>query len=410
MWLSWRIIGATCLGVVVGLASHALIKDAALRAELTGALGTINTVFIRSIKMIVAPLVLSSLMAGIGRMGGEVTAARIAVRALLWFLAASCAAILIAFLVVTSFGPGVDLHLRVTTASAPRVVAMTASGFVTNLVPTSIFSALAENEILQIVVFAVIAGLVLHRVGDDATLILKLLDASTRLMLQMARVIVAFSPIAIFASVAVALAQQGGSIFAAYAAYLGEFYLCLGILWGAIILAGAAAMGRKRQWRLLIAIREPALLAFAATSMEVAYPTLLARLENAGVSNRIASFLLPLSYAFNLSGSLCYCVFATLFLAQAFDVKLSPFQITQLLLMILVASKGIANVPRSSILVVSSVLPYLGIPDSGLILILAIDYVLDMGRTATNLLGTAVAVTSVAKWERPSCELLVENT
>ena len=158
-------------------------------------------------------------------------------------------------------------------------------------------------------------------------------------------------------------------------------------------------LGVARQKTLMKAIREPALIALATTSSESAYPVLLYKLEQIGVSNRIASFVLPLGYSFNLIGSMCYCIFAALFVAQAYDITLSPGQIAQLLFLIFIASKGIANVPRASLVVVVSLLPYFHLPEAGALLILGVDHFMDMGRTCTNTVATAIAAASVAKWE-----------
>jgi Na+/H+-dicarboxylate symporter len=207
------------------------------------------------------------------------------------------------------------------------------------------------------------------------------------------------APIAVFAAVALALAQGGVDIIGKYASYVGGFYLALALLWLALMAAGIAVLGAARQKTLMIAIREPALIALATTSSESAYPVLLYRLEQIGVSNRIASFVLPLGYSFNLIGSMCYCTFAALFVAQAYDIALTPGQIAQLLFLIFVASKGIANVPRASLVVVVSLLPYFHLPEAGALLILGVDHFLDMGRTCTNTVATAIAAASVAKWE-----------
>jgi Na+/H+-dicarboxylate symporter len=218
-------------------------------------------------------------------------------------------------------------------------------------------------------------------------------------MLKMTSYVMALAPLAVFAALAQSLTEHGLGIVGTYAAYVGGFYVALALLWAAMIAAGAALLGGRRQWGLLKAVREPALIALSTTSSEAAYPTLLAKLEAFGVPNRIASFVLPLGYSFNLDGSMCYCIFAALFVAQAYGVQLSGGEIAQLMLLLFVTSKGIASVPRGSLLVVAATLPYFRIPEAGVALILAVDHFLDMGRTATNTVGNSIAAAIVAKWE-----------
>jgi Na+/H+-dicarboxylate symporter len=258
---------------------------------------------------------------------------------------------------------------------------------------------MARNEVLQIVVFSIVAGVALTRLGEKGKQLLVITEQLANLVLQMAMFVMNLAPIAVFAAVAAALLTNGTEIITRYAAYVGGFFLALALLWGALMIAGAAVLGAKGLKILMKAIREPALIALATTSSESAYPVLLYKLEQIGVSNRIASFVLPLGYSFNLIGSMCYCTFAALFVAQAFDVPLTPGQVAQLLFLIFIASKGIANVPRASLVVVVSLLPYFHLPDAGALLILGVDHFLDMGRTCTNTVATAIAAASVGKWE-----------
>jgi Na+/H+-dicarboxylate symporter len=296
----------------------------------------------------------------------------------------------------------VGLHLAANTGGAGaglKAPPLTLTGFLTNLVPTSIADAMARNEVLQIVVFALIAGIALTKLGEKGKQLLAITEQLANLVLQMAMFVMMLAPLAVFAAVASALAEGGVEMIGRYASYVGGFFLALALLWGALMVAGAAVLGTRGQKILMKAVREPALIALATTSSESAYPVLLYRLEQIGVSNRIASFVLPLGYSFNLIGSMCYCTFAALFVAQAFDVPLSAGQIAQLLFLIFVASKGIANVPRASLVVVVSLLPYFHLPDAGALLILGVDHFLDMGRTCTNTVATAIAAASVGSWE-----------
>jgi len=335
-------------------------------------------------------------------MGDAGDIGRVALKAMAWFIAGSVVARVIGLVMVELIAPGAGLHLKAgagEAAGALKAPPMTLGSFLTNLVPTSIFDAMARNEVLQIVVFSIVAGIALTRLGEKGRQLLVIIEQLANLVLQMAMFVMNLAPVAVFAAVAAALAANGTEIITKYAAYVGGFFLALALLWGALMAVGAAVLGIKGQKILMKAIREPAMIALATTSSESAYPVLLYKLEQIGVSNRIASFVLPLGYSFNLIGSMCYCTFAALFVSQAFDVPLSAGQVAQLLFLIFVASKGIANVPRASLVVVVSLLPYFHLPDAGALLILGVDHFLDMGRTCTNTVATAIAAASVGSWE-----------
>ena len=392
---------ATLLGAGFGLACHSLVHDPATAAAIAQGLGLVTTIFLRAVKMLIAPLVLATLISGVGRMGDAGDIGRVALRAMSWFIIASLVSLAIGLGMVEAIGPGVGLHLRAATgvAAGLKAAPMSVTAFLTNLVPTSIIDAMARNEVLQIVIFSLIAGIALSRLGEKGKHLLSVMEQLANLVLQMAMFVMNLAPVAVFAAVAATLAEGGVEIIGKYASYVGGFYLALALLWLALMAAGAAVLGVARQKMLMRAIREPALIALATTSSESAYPVLLYKLEQIGVSNRIASFVLPLGYSFNLIGSMCYCTFAALFVAQAYDVPLSGLQIAQLLFLVFVASKGIANVPRASLVVVVSLLPYFHLPEAGALLILGVDHFMDMGRTCTNTVATAIAAASVAKWE-----------
>ena len=400
--LTFLVFLATLLGALFGFACHSLIHDPATTAAILNGLGLVTTLFLRAVKMLIGPLVLATLVAGVGRMGDAGDIGRVALKAMTWFILGSLVALAIGLVMVELVAPGAGLHLRASAGEAAvalKAPPMTLIGFLTNLIPTSIFDALARNEVLQIVVFSIVAGIALSKMGEKGRHLLVTIEQLANLVLQMAMFVMNLAPVAVFAAVASALASNGTEIIAKYASYVGGFFLALALLWAALMVAGAVVLGVRGQKILMKAIREPALIALATTSSESAYPVLLYKLEQIGVSNSIASFVLPLGYSFNLIGSMCYCTFAALFVAQAFDVPLSGAEIAQLLFLIFVASKGIANVPRASLVVVVSLLPYFHLPDAGALLILGVDHFLDMGRTCTNTVATAIAAASVAKWE-----------
>ena len=404
---------ATLVGAVFGLAAHSLIHDPAQLAGLQQGLGLITTLFLRAVKMMIAPLVLVTLVSGVGRMGDAGDIGRVALKVMSWFIAASLVSLLLGLVMVEAIAPGAGLHLTTganAAAGGLKAPPTSLTLFLTNLVPTSIFDAMARNEVLQIVVFSLLAGVALTRLGEKGKQLLAITEQLANLMLQMAMFVMNIAPIAVFAAVASALAQGGIEVIGKYASYVGGFYLTLALLWAALMVAGAVVLGVTQQKALMKAIREPALIALATTSSESAYPVLLYKLEQIGVSNRIASFVLPLGYSFNLIGSMCYCIFAALFVAQAYDIALTPGQIAQLLFLIFIASKGIANVPRASLVVVVSLLPYFHLPEAGALLILGVDHFMDMGRTCTNTVATAIAAASVAKWEGDKVALALPAT
>ncbi len=394
----WVLV-AMLLGVVFGLACHALIADKATLGTITGGLGLLATIFLRAIRMIIAPLVFSTLLVGVGRIKDSATVGRIALQAMVWFVVASVAAILVALTMVELLQPGRGMDLTAASGAGPASAPLTLAGFVSHLVPVSIIEAMANNEILQIVVFALLAGVAVAHLGSKGEPILHLAEAVSQLMLKMTNYVMFLAPIAVFAAVAVALAEQGYEIILRYAGYVGGFYLALLVMWLLLMAAGAAILGVKRLKIIMTAIRQPALIAFTTASSEAVYPSLLAKLEANGVHNRIASLVLPLGYSFNLVGSMCYCTWAALFLVQAYDVSLTGFALVQLLFMLFILSKGIAGVPRAGILIVAAVLPYFHIPEAGIVLILGVDHFVDMGRTATNAVANGLAAASVAKWE-----------
>ncbi|MDB5449427.1 MAG: C4-dicarboxylate transporter [Phenylobacterium sp.] len=411
--LTGLVVLGMVLGLVFGVACHAFVHDPGTLKVITGGLELATTIFLRTIKMIIAPLVFATLVTGVARMGDSGAVGRVAGRALLWFLVASLVSLGIGLATVVVLHPGTGLHLQAASGAAAGLKAppLTAVGFVEHLIPTSIIDAMARNEVLQIVVFAVVAGVAIGNIGPAGRELLRMSEALSTAMLKMTTYVMYLAPIAVFAAVARALAEQGLEVVGTYASYVGGFYLALALLWAVMMAAGAAVLGPQRQWELIKTIRQPALIALSTTSSEAAYPVLLEKLEAFGVPNRIASFVLPLGYSFNLVGSMCYCTFAALFVAQAYDIQLSGAQIAQLLLLLFVTSKGIASVPRASLLVVASALPYFKIPDAGVLLILAVDHFLDMGRTATNTVGNSIAAASVAKWEGatiPAAEMAAE--
>ena len=399
--LTLFILLAMIAGIVVGYVLNRAIPDPAGIETITGYLSILTTLFLNLIKMIIAPLVFSTLVAGIAHMGDTAALGRIGARSLGWFVLASAVSLTLGLILVNLLQPGVGLDLALPAANASSGVSrgdFNLHEFITHLVPKSAIDALAKNEILQIVVFSVFFGVAMTAVGERAKPVLDGIEALAQIMLQITDYVMRAAPVAVFAAVASAIAVQGPSILATFGYFLGGFYLGLFLLWCLLIGAGILIAGPRG--RLLPKyIRAPALLAFSTASSEAAFPRTLEALDRIGVPRRIASFVMPLGYSFNLDGSMMYCTFATIFIAQAYGIQLTLGQELTMLLLLMVTSKGMAGVPRASLVVIAATLAFFNIPEAGLLLILAVDHFLDMGRSATNVVGNAVASLVVAKWE-----------
>ena len=387
------------LGIAVGLAGHAWLDAGQVKA-LTDALGLITFAFLRLIRMIIAPLVLSTLIVGIAHMEDAAAIGRVGARAIGWFMLASLVSLVLGLVMVHIFQPGVGLALPNGPAGAAPAAAatLTLTDFITHLIPRSIVEAMANNEILQIVVFACFLGTAIAATENRAPAILALAEQLATVMLKITGYVMRVAPLVVFAALASTVATQGAGVLLTYARFVGSFYLALLILW-TVLLAVAAVIRRGGTRPLLQAIREPVLLAFSTASSEAAYPRLLEELQRIGLPRRIVSFVLPLGYSFNLDGSTMYCTFATLFIAQAYGIDLTLGQQVTLLLIMMITSKGMAGVPRASLVVILAALPYFHIPEAGLLLVLAVDHLLDMGRSGTNIVGNAVACVVVDAWE-----------
>jgi Na+/H+-dicarboxylate symporter len=293
-----------------------------------------------------------------------------------------------------------------------KTSALNLKDFITHVFPKNFFEAMAANEILQILVFAVFFGLALgHLHNQTARSLVSTMEEVVHVMLKVTDYVMRFAPIGVFGAVAGIITTQGLGMLVVFGKLLMSFYIALAVLWLVLIAAGYFVLG-KEVFRLLKLVRSPMLLGFSTASSESAYPKLMEQLEKFGVKDRIIGFVLPLGYSFNLDGSMLYCAFAALFIGQAYGIDLSLGTQITMLLVLMISSKGVAGVPRSSLVVVAAVLPMFGLPEAGLLLILGIDHFLDMGRTATNVLGNAIATAVVAKWENgidPVNEALAET-
>lgn len=394
----WIIIGLI-LGIASGYIAYAYFPESS--AGYAEAASLLPTVFLRLIKMIIAPLVFATLVVGIAKMGDIATVGRVGGKALAWFISASLISLTLGLILVQIFEPGKAMQLTIPEASATSGVkadALSLSGFISHTVPTSVIDAMARNEILQIVVFSLFFGTAMAALGVRSKSVTEMLDAVAHIMLKVTGYVMLFAPLAVFGALASTVAKEGLGIIRVYGVFLGEFYVALAVLWIVLIVLGGFVIG-PRVLRLIKRIREPVILAFSTASSEAAYPKTLEELERFGCSNRVASFVLPVGYSFNLDGSMMYCTFAILFIAQVYGIDLTIGQQIVMVAILMLTSKGIAGVPRASLVVIAATLPQFGIPEAGMLLLLGIDHFLDMGRSATNVVGNSIATAVVSKWE-----------
>ena len=398
---SW-IVMAMILGIAVGYACNAWIGSIETRNLVAGYFAMGTDIFLRLIKMIIAPLIFGALVSGLAGMSDASTVGRIGGKAIAWFVMASLVSLSLGLLFANLLQPGVNTGLALPEASAAvalKTSSLNLKDFLTHVFPRNIFKSLANNEILQILVFSLFFGLALGRLRKrKAGLLAETIEQTVPVMLKVTGFVMNFAPLGVFCAVATAVTNQGLGVLLVFGKFLGSFYLALGALWLVLILAGYTVL-RGNVFGLLKAIREPILLGFSTASSEGAYPRLMEQLERHGIKERIVGFMLPLGYSFNLDGSMMYTTFLALFISQVYNLPMSLGEQILMLLVLMISSKGIAGVPRASLVVVAAVLPMFNLPAAGVLLILGADHFLDMGRTATNVLGNAIATAVVAKWE-----------
>lgn len=390
------------VGLLLGLvAGYALFASGADTTHWVEWFTLLTTVFLRLIKMIIAPLVFATLVVGIAKMGDVGTVGRVGLKAFFWFVGASLASLTLGLLLVNLFQPGVNSGITLPGAgetSGITTQSLSLMEFITHLIPTSITEAMTKNEILQIVVFSVLFGVACGAVGEKSKVLVDALEGTSYVMLKFTGIVMWFAPFAVFGAVASALARSGPQVLKTYGVFMAEFYVGIIVLWFVLFLAARFVIGRRASG-LFWAVREPTLLAFSTASSEAAYPKTLSALEKFGCSPKVASFVLPLGYSFNLDGSMMYCTFAVMFIAQVYGIELSAAQQMTMLLILMVTSKGMAGVPRASLVVIAATLSQFNIPEAGLLLLLGVDHFLDMARSATNVIGNSVATAVVSKWE-----------
>ncbi|MGZ3861890.1 MAG: dicarboxylate/amino acid:cation symporter [Bacteroidia bacterium] len=358
--------------------------------------------FLRLIKMIIAPLVFSVLVVGVAKIGDFKTVGRMGVKTLVYFTSATLIALALGLTIVNIFKPGEKIHVdmpEVGAESGIKANAQTAKNFISHIIPESVVDSMAHNEILPIVIFALFFGVAAASLGEGGHILVKFFDAVSHAMFKVTNYVMKMAPIGVFGAVTAVVIQQGPGVLKSYAYLISCFYGGL-LFFVFVVLFGICTLFKINFVKLFASIKEPVLLAFSTASSEAAMPKTIEALEGFGIRNRTVSFVLPLGYSFNLDGSIMYMTFATMFIAQMYGIHISFADQIQMMLILLITSKGMAGVPRASLVVIAGMLAMFHIPVEGLLLLLAVDQLLDMGRSATNVVGNAVASAIVDKWEK----------
>ena len=407
-FLTIYILLAMLLGAILGSIIHTYYPH--LAANFSKNIKLLATIFIRLVQMIIAPLVFTTLVVGIAKLGDIRAVGRIGGKALAWFFSASLVSLLIGMFWVNFLQPGVGLNLSdidVSTASdvTDKTQSFSIQNFIEHIIPKSIFEAMATNEILQIVIFSIFFGLAAAAIGDKVKPVISALDYTSHIILKMVNYVMKFAPIGVFGAIAAVFATKDISdLMLTYTKFFSSFLVGIASLWLVLLLVAFFFLG-KRLKTLLKRIVSPLVIAFGTTSSEAVFPKLTEELERFGVKDRIVSFMLPLGYSFNLDGSMMYMTFASIFIAQAYGIPLDIGTQFTMLLVLMLTSKGIAGVPRASLVVIAATCGMFNIPIEGIALILPIDHFCDMFRSATNVLGNSIATSVVGQWEDENKDL-----
>jgi Na+/H+-dicarboxylate symporter len=401
--LTLYIFIAMILGAIVGYYVYTSYPSET-RDTFSSNIKLLSTIFLRLVQMIIAPLVFSTLVVGIAKLGNIKAVGRVGGKALLWFITASLASLLLGMLLVNIFQPGASINLSTADVSGAKDLVgktqeFSLQNFVEHVFPVSVIDAMAQNQVLQIVVFSVLFGIATAAIGEKGKIIIKALDAVSHVVLKMVDYVMMVAPLGVLGAIAGVMATQGPQIFAFYAHYFFYFIIGILLLWLLLLTVGFIIL-HKRLPNLLKHIVQPIIIAFSTTSSEAVFPKLTEELERFGCDERIVSFVLPLGYSFNLDGSMMYMTFASMAIAQAYKIPLDYGTQLTMLVVLMLTSKGIAGVPRASLVVVTATCAMFKIPPEGVALILPIDHFCDMFRTATNVLGNALATSVVSKWEK----------
>lgn len=400
--LTTYILIAMALGILTGYLVHVQSSPETIKA-FSSNIKLLTTIFLRLVQMVIAPLVFTTLVVGIAKLGDLTSVGRVGGKALLWFVSASLVSLLLGMVLVNFFQPGSAINLDTADVEGAKdLIGKTQEfsfqKFIEHVFPKSFIESMANNEILQLVVFSIFFGVGTTALGEKGKSIVKALDAAAHIILKMVGYVMNFAPLGVFGAIAAVIAVKGLDVFIFYGKYLLYFLIGIASLWAVLLTVGYFILG-KRLFELFKFISQPLLVAFSTTSSEAVFPKLTSELERFGCKDKIVSFILPLGYSFNLDGSMMYMTFASLAIAQAYGIHLDVGTQLTMLLVLMLTSKGIAGVPRASLVVVTATCAMFNIPPEGIALILPIDHFCDMFRTMTNVVGNALATTAVSKWE-----------
>lgn len=400
--LTYSIIGAMVLGIVIGVFINKS-GDPGLIESYSKNIKLLATIFIRLVQMIIAPLVFSTLVVGIAKLGDLGAVGRVGGKAMIWFFTASLISLFIGLVMVNYFEPGVGMNLSIADVSGVEDVtgktkSFSLQNFIEHIVPKSVFEAMATNEILQLVVFSIFFGIGLAGIGEKGAPVIKALDVIANVVIKMVGYVMVVAPFGVFGAISAVIATRGLNILFTYARYFGAFLVGIAVLWLVLLIVGYFILG-KRLFTLMKALSGPTVIAFSTTSSEAVFPKLTEELKRFGCKDKIVSFILPLGYSFNLDGSMMYMTFASIFIAQVYGIQLDLGTQLTMFIVLMLSSKGVAGVPRASLVVVAAICGMFGIPVEGIALILPIDHFCDMFRSATNVIGNGLATAAVSKWE-----------
>ena len=384
------------IGLVVGIIAGVLINN--YNQSLVDVIRPFSQIFIRMIRMIIAPLLFGTLVAGIAGAGHFKDVGRMGLRAIIYFEVVTTLALLIGLFMVNVMKPGVGMVLPMGHDPGIAAKAQSWQDIVLHTVPTSVIDAMATGDVLQIVVFSIIFAIGLGMVGEKGRPMVAWCEGLTEAMFKVTNIIMLYAPIGVGAAIAVTIGTSGLAVMKNLAYLVFTLYISLGVFFG-LVLIPIMLVFRIPVMGFFRAIKEPALIAFSTTSSEAALPRAMESVEAFGVPRRIVSFILPLGYSFNLDGSTLYLSLAAVFVAQAAGVSLTIGQQVTMLLTLMLTSKGVAGVPRASLVILAATLASYNLPLEGITLILGVDALMDMARTMTNVIGNCLASVVVAKWE-----------
>jgi proton glutamate symport protein len=399
--LTQQIFIGLAIGIVVGLYvnSH---DPAAVKV-----FQPFSQIFLNLIKMIIAPLIFATLVAGIAGAGHFKVVGRMGLRAMIYFEVVTTIALVIGLLAINLLKPGVGVALA---AAKPDVgtVAQTWDQILVHTIPTSVIDAMAKGDVLQIVVFSIVFALALGAIGEKGRPVVRWCESLAETMFRFTSIIMHYAPIGVAAAIVVTVGKGGLGTLFGLGKLIGTFYLALAVFYLGVLIP-VAALFKVPVRKFIKAVREPAVIAFSTTSSEAALPRAMEAMERLGCPRRIVSFVLPLGYTFNLDGTTLYLSLASVFVAQAAGVHLSVGQQVTMMLTLMLTSKGVAGVPRAALVILAATLASYGLPLEGVTTILGVDAIMDMARTMTNVIGNCLATVVVSKWEGEFKEASAED-